>query len=470
MSLKVLVAYTFWTFVIVNFPAENGKYAVPSWRGQTGVNGTVLHYHDIIVVAVGTLIFTQDHLFMPESKSLSASILGLGMLLCGLLFFSVSDRACRTMSNLYRGNHGVNEALHTRGFYTGSKKTDRTSRQELDLSLNMPPAALSSEAIAKALVKQYVQIDSTVFQNPQGDSTLTSDLVGANPELLSLSIDSPSESSFVTKDDAFLKVTATGMALAPSRHQEAEAEGKESPQRRGAKVRVKLDGQELRFTGGSQYKIPLQDSLHISFDLLDHGLEVNGTRVHLVEVELVLEAFEGGGDAVLGTLRATSSVAFLFVGEPYLPEFPPSPLSFPYLELWHPRMMPTTQRGAIDRRVDFAAGAEVDFFIEMAPTTLNLHSAGVVALFTLDGSHHDITSLLREELGNAENPVVEGLREGMTEETVKRARLVVAGDLDPGPHTITVTLLEASEEPVSLSTLFETSAVLAQRQMLVASR
>merc|ERR1712224_371842 len=120
--------------------------------------------------------------------------------------------------------------------------------------------------------------------------------------------------------------------------------------------------------------------------------------------------------------------------------------------------------------VDFAAGAEVDFFIEMAPTTLNLHSAGVVALFTLDGSHHDITSLLREELGNAENPVVEGLREGMTEETVKRARLVVAGDLDPGPHTITVTLLEASEEPVSLSTLFETSAVLAQRQMLVASR
>ena len=157
-----------------------------------------------------------------------------------------------------------------------------------------------------------------------------------------------------------------------------------------------------------------------------------------------------------------------------LRDFPERSKSYPdapYLELWHPRMVPTTHRSgsAIDRRVDFAFGAEVDFFIEISLATMNVYGGNVVALFTLDGGHHDITSL-RKELDSAHTPVLfEGETNG-SEDVVKRVRLVVEGNLDPGPHTITITILKMGEYPVPLSNLLESSPVLAQRQMLVASR
>ena len=81
-----------------------------------------------------------------------------------------------------------------------------------------------------------------------------------------------------------------------------------------------LDGEELRFTTGHYYEISLKDTLHISVDLLKHGIQVNDTRVHLIEVELELEAFpdahvsvkavQSEREQLLSSVRATSSVAF----------------------------------------------------------------------------------------------------------------------------------------------------------------
>ncbi len=396
-----------------------------------------------------------------------------------ILFFSISEHACKHLCTLYRGNHGINEVLRTRGFY----RDEKSARWQGDV-LGARSTSITSEAMAKEQVKTYVQVDSTIFERSQRGLIMSPNPVCANPDLLSLSIDSPLESGVVTKDSATLQVVASGKALAPldfANFNTRERE-KEFPQKRGAKIRVTLDGEELRFTGGNHYEISLQGSLQISFDLLEHGLEANGTCVHLVEVELELDAISSAhwhappkaaqseSMNLHSSVRVTSSVAFLFVGEPLLRELPTSSANAPYLELWHPRMVPTTQRSlsAIDHRVDFAAGAEVDIFIEMSPGTMNLYDRHVMALFTLDGSHHDITPLLREELGNADTPVIQAAT--TSKEEVKRVRLVVEGNLAPGPHTITVTLLERSEETVPLSKMLDSSQVLAQRQMLVASR
>ena len=75
--------------------------------------------------------------------------------------------------------------------------------------------SLTSEGLAKKyLIEQYVQVNSSVFELPQRESVV-SNLACANPEILSLSIVTPLESSIVTKDYAMLQVTASGKALAP---------------------------------------------------------------------------------------------------------------------------------------------------------------------------------------------------------------------------------------------------------------
>ena len=167
---------------------------------------------------------------MTESSKLSVSLEGflLGVLCCAILFFSASRRACTHLSTLYRGNYGINEVLYARGFYMNGKNVGTgTSNSEDTLT------SLTSEGLAKKLIEQYVQVNSSVFELPQRESVV-SNLACANPEILSLSIVTPLESSIVTKDYAMLQVSASGKALAPLDQTNfyTVGSGKELPQSR----------------------------------------------------------------------------------------------------------------------------------------------------------------------------------------------------------------------------------------------
>jgi hypothetical protein len=215
---------------------------------------------------------------------------------------------------------------------------------------------------------------------------------------------------------------------------------------------VTLDGKELSFLSGSEHTISLDHELSISFDLTDHGLSGGdfGMGVHLVEVELLLEAipeYEQGllttvpgaevvdsqqnALAVLGAVRTTTSVAFLYLTDP------------PLLNLHHPRLQPESNTVSLDVS---GKGEMVELWVDVSPATLSL--PGVRAVFSLgDSIPVDVTEVLREQFTTTITTT-----DGDTPlDSVQRVRLNLQGDLQAGEHLAAVTLVRIPEEQLSWS-------------------
>jgi hypothetical protein len=386
-----------------------------------------------------------------SSYSHSWQLIAIYAVFAVMVIFSISDFG---LGDLYRGNEGINRILVARGLFQNASDTGASPKE-----------------LARSLLKRYVQVDSEIFERPlteqqRRDGVVQQSVLGMasadgayfpSAEQLQLQITSPKENAIITPSAAQLSMTATGSALWPlhlhaamlkAREGEDSSKPQQLPTTRKMRLLVTLDGTELSFLSGSEHTIALDHELSISFDLTDHGLSGGdfGMGVHLVEVVLLLEAipeYEQGllttvpgvdvvdsqqnALAVLGAVRTTTSVAFLYLTDP------------PLLNLHHPRLQPESNTVSLDVS---GKGEVVELWVDVSPATLSL--PGVRAVFSLgDSTHVDVTEVLREQFTTTDG--------GTPPDSVQRVRLGLQGDLRAGKHLAAVTLVRIPEDQQSWS-------------------